>query len=138
MTSAGAIGWSARETPLPPRAAVGLGAAARALAAAVLRRADPEALTGVAGDAVLVVCGASLPWAPGVVYVGECPTARALWLPTTRAPSVHPALLERALLASVPLSAAPLAVLPDRWIPLGGARPISRARLAAWLEGAGG
>ena len=126
--------WQPRAQPLAPRGVVAWGPAARALARRLLSRSDLSGLDGVAGDNVIAVRGEGLPWAPGVTYVGPHPEARGLWLPTTLAPTIHPALLERALLQQAALGAAPLAVTPEGWLPLGGALPLARDTVSAWAD----
>ena len=132
--------WSAREPPLPAAGAVAEGAAARAMASRLCARSE-EALARlrgvVAGDVVIVLGEPDdLPWVPGAKYLGRDPLAPSLWLPTTRAPQVSVALLERAL-GQAP-GRGPVAVLldPPRLVPLAAARPVVRALLAAWLAGA--
>jgi hypothetical protein len=134
------VAWRPREPPLAPVCALALGAAARALAARLLARPDAELvrLRGAASAELLAVLGEPewLPWADGVTYLGRDPEAPALLLPVHLAPRLHPALLERALLARA-AAGAPLAVLPEssRLVPLGGARPLHRDALRAWAEG---
>jgi hypothetical protein len=129
------VSWAPRDEPLAPRAVAAAGPAARTLARRLLAEPDEAlgALRGVAGEDVLVLLGEAeaLPWADGVLYLGRDPRAPGLLLPTALAPDVPPDLLERALTARHP---APLAVLPPRIVPVGAARPVARARLAAWLD----
>ena len=91
------------------------------------------------GPALIVLVGAraDLPWIDGIVYLGRDPAAPALLLPTTLAPDVPPALLERAVLARLSGAAPPIAVLvdPPALVPLGEARPVDRGVLARWVEG---
>jgi hypothetical protein len=116
----------------------GVGAVALALARRVLAadEAGLSAWSGVAGPGVLVLLGEAdtLPWVDGAVYLGRDSAAPALLLPCALAPSVAPALLERALLARAG-GATPLAVLPrtSHLVPVGAARPVARETLAAWL-----
>lgn len=131
--------WRPREPPLPAEAAAAEGDAARAMATRLLARA-PDALArlrGVAAGRVLVVLGPAedLPWVEGTRYLGRDPLAPSLWLPTTHAPAVSVALLERAFV-TLP-GRGPLAVLlaPPRLVPLDAARPVVRERLAAFLAG---
>jgi len=141
-----ALAWTARATPLTPRAVVATGAAARALGRrlAALTDAALAPLAAVAGADALVVVGdpAALPWVDGVVYLGRDGAAPELLLPTTLAPTVAAPVVARAVAAwlgrrgaqvawPVALVPAPLAI-----IPCGAARAIERARLAAWLEAA--
>jgi hypothetical protein len=130
----------ARAKPLPPRAAVAEGTAALRLARRLLARSDPDLarLSGVAAPGLLAVLGApgDLPWVDGVRYLGADPDAPGLLLQTTLAFELPAALVEGALRAQVRPAVGPLALLlaPLRLLPLGEARPIDRARLAAWLE----
>lgn len=128
-----------RAEPLPPSGAVAEGDAARRLARRLLALEDAALarLAGVAAPGLLAVAGVGedLPWVDGVAYVGRDPAAPSLLLPTATEPAAPAALLERALVASAPGAPLPLAVLeaPLRLVPLGAARPVERARLAAWL-----
>lgn len=131
-----------RPSPLAPLAAVAEGEAAVRLARRLFGAA-PEALarlSGVAAPGLLAVCGAEadLPWVDGIRYLGRDPRAPSLLLPTAAALDCPLELVERALLRRAPAGGAPLAVLlaPLRLVPLGEARPLARARLAAWLEAA--
>jgi hypothetical protein len=138
-----ALALRPRAEALVPVAAVAEKRAARALARRLLARDDAALarLAGLAAPGLLLVLGAAddLPWANGVQYLGRDPDAPALLLPTTLAPAAPLALVERALLARAGAASAPLAVLfaPLRLVPLGGARPVERARLTAWLEADG-
>jgi MoxR-vWA-beta-propeller ternary system protein len=129
-----------RETPLAPVAALATGAAARRLARRLLAATDEHLarLEGVAGPGLLVVTGAEadLPWVDGVRYLGRDPDAPGLLLPTAARPVIPATLLARTLLAGAPTGGAPYAVrlAPLALVPLGGARPVVRGRLAAWLE----
>jgi hypothetical protein len=135
------VGWVERSRPLEPRAALGLGAAAGELGARVLRVSDEHlaSLEAVAGDGVLLIVGEAslLPWVNGVAYLGRDPGAPSLLLPTAIAPTVHPALLERAVLARAGGGRGPIAVSvsPPRLISAAGARRIARARVRAFVEG---
>lgn len=135
--------FAARAEPLRPCAAVAEGEAARRLAARLLARSDEELsrLSGAAGPGMIAVLGAEadLPWTDGVLYLGRDPDAPSLLLPTALAPGAPLPLWERALLAAAQAAgesaAPPVAILLDplRAVPLGGARPVRRAALAAWL-----
>ncbi len=126
-----------REEPLPPAVLAAFGPAAARLRERLLRMSDEAlaALSGVAGEGLLLVIGADLPWVDGAVYLGRDPAAPALFLPTTLESAVPSALLERALRNRNPRELAPLAVLPGdtglRVVPLGVARPIDRGVLEA-------
>ena len=133
------IGWTPRHPPLPARAVVASGAAAKALGRRVAELDDDamRPLAAVAGDDVFVVLGDSsaLPWVDGVTYLGRDDGAPDLLLPTAVAPTVPAAVLAAAVRMLVPRM-APVAVLPApaRLVPCGTARAIDRGRLAAWLE----
>lgn len=131
-----------RTEPLAPVAAAVRGPAAAALARRLLARDDAAlaTLSGVGGPSLLVLAGErdALPWIDGIVYLGRDPAAPALLLPTTLAPDVPPALLERAVLTRLQGSAPPIAVLvdPPALVPMGEARPLNRDTLQRWVEGA--
>ncbi len=133
--------WLPREHPLIPCAVAAQGEAAQRLARRLLEWGEGELgqLQGVAERGTLLVCGetAALPWAEGVIYLGQDAEAPALLLPTALHPDFPPALLERALRAQFPAAAPPLAVLPGRLqaVSLAGARTVQRTSLLAWLEG---
>lgn len=127
--------WTPREPPLVPVAVAGRGDVARWLVARLLADDDTAlaALQGVAGDGVIVVSGERLPWVDGAEYLGRDPEAPALWLPTTRMPTVPVAWLQGAVLARCAEGASPVAVLADPLllVPTGSARPLVRSRLVA-------
>ncbi|MBX2800680.1 MAG: hypothetical protein KTR31_23570 [Myxococcales bacterium] len=133
-----AVTWHPRAQPLRPCGALGLGTARAALIARLLRLDDEHLarLTGVAGREVVAVLGEEehLPWVDQIRYVGTDPSAPALLLPTTHAPSVQQPLLQRAILGRCPEGAAPVALPGGAHallaVPLGGARPLLRSRLA--------
>lgn len=129
------VSWTLREPPLTATAAVARGAAARRLAERLARLDDGALarLVGVAGDELVVVSGEDLPWVDGVTYVGVDPSAPRLLLPTTRVPTVHPSLVEAALLERTK-AAPPLVVLDDLLIiSFANARALQRARLVQWI-----
>ena len=133
--------WRVREPPIAPCAVLALGEVSRRLARRLLTltRVHLARLRGVAGVDLLLVLGAAedLPWVDGVGYLGVDPEAPRLLLPTTEAPELHPALLQRALLrpdASDPARQAPLAVLPSGLLVAARlAEELSPARIASWL-----
>lgn len=127
------LAWHPRGAPLVAKAVAGTGEVARALGRrlAALDDAALARLAAVAGDGVLVVLGEDLPWVDGVTYLGTDRTAPELLISTTLAPSVPPALLLMA--ARRRADSALVAVLPDRIVPCGTARAVSRARLEEWL-----
>ena len=130
-----ALRWAVREPPLPAAAVVGRGPARHALIQRLLAYDDAHLarLQGVASPELVAVAAdtADLPWVDGLVYVGQDQDAPSLWLPTTLRPDVPLDLLQRAILARAPASAAPVVVLVDGLIPMGGARPVTRERLQA-------
>ncbi|HET8724193.1 MAG TPA: hypothetical protein VFM53_08285 [Anaeromyxobacteraceae bacterium] len=131
-----------RTVPLGPRAVVAEGTVAARLARYLLARDDASLgkLSGVAAPGLLVITGPeeALPWVDGVCYLGLDPEAPALLLPTALEPEVPVALLERAILSGAGNAATPLALLdaPVRVVPTGESRPIERAHLLAWMDGA--
>jgi hypothetical protein len=134
------VTWRPRPSPLEPAGVAARGTAARALAGRLLARGDEELsrLAGVAGPELLIALGApgDLPWVDGVSYLGQDPDAPLLLLPTALEPSVHPRLLQDALLARGSKLPPPLAVLlsPDLLVSTAAARPVSRPVLEGWLS----
>jgi hypothetical protein len=124
------LSWGPRPAPLAPSAVYAEKDAARALVRRLLARTDEELarLRGVAAPDLVLIVGEELPWVDGARYLGVDPLAPALLLPTARAPTVSPALLERAF-------GGTFAVLPDppRLVPLVDARALSRAKLKAFV-----
>jgi hypothetical protein len=131
---------ASRSDPLRPLGAIAEEDAARRLARRLLALPDDALarLAGVAAPGLLAIVGQEedLPWVDGIRYLGRDAEAPALLLPTSAALAAPAALVERALLACAPAADRPLAVLADplRLVPVGGARPIERSALAAWLE----
>lgn len=129
------VGWTLREPPLAAVAVVARGDVARRLVDRLLAEDDAAlaGLQGVAGPGIVVVSGPSLPWVDGVSYLGRDPEAPALWLPTTRRPSVPVDWLQGAVLRRCAEGASPVAVLaePFALVPTGASRPLVRARLVA-------
>jgi hypothetical protein len=136
-----ALAWRPRATPRPVAGLVAAGPVAVALRRRLLALPDAglAALRGVGDGAHLVVLGApeALPWVDGVVYLGRCPDAPTLALPTALDPGVAPGLLERALAAKLGPPAGPWALWPDgdgaAVCSLAEARPLDRARLVGAL-----
>jgi hypothetical protein len=132
--------WHVREPPLVPTAVAARGSAAITLARRLLASTDDARakLRGAAARDLMIVAGDAevLPWVDGAVYLGQDLRAPALLLPTTRTPSVHPELLERALLRDRDPRARPLAILLDPLTvaPLGPALPLRREEIEAWLK----
>jgi hypothetical protein len=134
--------WFPRERPLLPCAVAAHGEAAQRLARRLLEygEAELEQLQGVSERGILLIRGemALLPWAEGVIYLGQDAEAPALLLPTALRPDFPVALLERAIRARFSAVVPPLAVLPGtlQVVSMAGARAVARDRLQAWLEGA--
>lgn len=120
------IGWRDREIPLAPRAALAEGPAVARWARRLLRAPDLSAWSGVGDRSAMFVSGEDLPWADGLLWLGVDPAAPGLYLPTTREPDVHPALLARRI-------ELPAALLPDRILALRHARPLARELVEALL-----
>jgi MoxR-vWA-beta-propeller ternary system domain bpX5 len=129
--------WRPRRVPLKPVAVAAEGESARLLTR-LLERTDEELLRlrGIRAPSVPAVLlsgeGDDLPWADGVVYLGKDDLAPALLVPSLLEPRLPLALLERAILSRFASLGTPVAVLPGarlRLFPMGGARPLSRARL---------
>ena len=131
-----ALAWRPRPTPRPATVVVAAGPAADALRRRLLRLPDAAllALRGVADPRHVVVLGAAdaLPWVDGATYLGRCPDAPALALPTALDPTLPPGLLERALAARLAPLTGPFALWPDARgaavvCCLAAARPLDRA-----------
>jgi len=134
------VHWLPRRIPLSPVAVAATGTASIALAYKLLVGGDETLaqLRGVAGDQILLLTGDAdkLPWVDGATYLGRDPNSPSLLVPTHSQPDTAAALFERALLARFSHLGAPLAVLPGESLVCSvcEARPVVRARLAAWLE----
>jgi hypothetical protein len=135
-----------RADPLPAVAIAALGPHIATLARKALSLPDEALtrLTGVAGPKAAVLLGATdaLPWFDGALYLAA---NGGLLFPTWAEPAMHPLLLERALRRTLqPATDGPLAILIPSLtgaqrplvLPVGEARPLSRAKLTALAEGA--
>ena len=126
---------------MTPCAVVAQGEAAQRLARRLMELGEAELaqLQGVAERGTLLIRGEMdlLPWAEGVIYLGQDAEAPALLLPTALQPDFPVALLERAVRTQFPAVAPPVAVLPGtlQVISLAGTRTVARASLKAWQEG---
>ncbi|MFO0658637.1 MAG: hypothetical protein U0165_02205 [Polyangiaceae bacterium] len=135
------VSWVLREPPLEPAGCSAFEGAAIRLAERLLEihssdSARIERLSGVATPEALFVLGAAedLPWCDGVAYVGRDPEAPALLLPTTHRPSVHPALLQQALLrAGGGATRLLVRAVPPSIFPVDRAAPIARSLIERWL-----
>jgi hypothetical protein len=140
-----ALRWTARTVPLPARAVLARGEAARALGRALLGWADGRLaeVAACAGGEVLVVLGeeAALPWVDGATYLGHDSAAPGLLVPTNRIPGVPLDLFAEALRPKLPAGGGPWAVVPRpggaglTTVATAAAGPIGRAQLEAWLAG---
>lgn len=130
------VTWTPRDAPLAIEAALATGEAARALARRLLTIADLSPLRAAATDELLVILGDNLPWVDGIVYLGRDATAPRMYLPTTLAPSVAPAMLARGVERQKQVAAGPFALVPPLVIPLAAATSLDRSRLEAWLAAA--
>lgn len=135
-----ALGWRPRATPRAVTALAAEGPVAVALRLRLLALPDSAlaALRGVASSTRIILLGepALLPWIDGVIYLGRCPEAPTLTLPTAQDPSVPPGLLERALAARLRPLPPPFALWPSLHgetfaCSLAEARPLDRALLSA-------
>jgi hypothetical protein len=134
------IAWTPREPPLTAVAVAARGAAASCLARKLIAAAEDRlaGLSGVAAKGLILIFGASdaLPWVDGALYLGRDPRAPSLLLPATRAPTIHPELLESAVLRDRHATGGSLALLldPPAAVSTAALLPISKAQLAIWLE----
>lgn len=132
----------AREVPLVVSALYAQAAAAVGVLKQLVAGAPQRlsALRGVAAADCVVLLGPAteLPWADGVIFLGQDPRAPRLLLPTYYEPDVPLDLLERRIFDGEQPPAAPVAVLPHarRLIALGHARVPELDALAAWLHSA--
>jgi hypothetical protein len=133
-----ALAWQPRAAPRAVTALVAEGPVAHSLRERLLRLPDAAlaALRGVADERHVVLLGAPevLPWVDGVLYLGRCPDAPTLSLPTALDPTLPPGLLERALARRLAPLAPPYALWASRdgaalACSLADARPLDRALL---------
>src|SRR3569833_1570792 len=135
MTEGFPVEWVPRDEPSRPAGVYASGA----VVAGLLRRLadyseeDLRKLRGCTAGERLLLFGLEelLPWADGVIYLGQDAAAPALFVPTYLAPRLPAMLVERAFTARYP---APLVVLPaERLVlPAGNALPLSREALRVW------
>lgn len=136
------IEWIARETPLAIEGAIATGDAAARFATRLLALDDDglARLRGVASSDLIAILGApdDLPWIDGIVYLGRDEGAPQLYLPTTRATTLPPALVARAIARRDPNLPPPFALLdaPRLIVSLAAAGTIDRKRLEAWRPAA--
>lgn len=125
------LSWTHAEPPLAVGGALALGVAARALGERLLER--DVRCPALAGDGVLVALDADAPWVESATWIGVCPDAPSLWLPTLRRPTVPAAMVLKALRLAG--HTGPLLLTPHALYPLAHARTLDPPRLRAWLEG---
>ena len=130
------VKWQPRAEPLEPVGVVACDEVALKLASKMLHRTSEElsALSALTTERELVVLGQSedLPWADGVCYVGRCPEAPALLLPTILDCTPHPQLVLTRLL--IELKEAPVLVCPPLALMMSVAQTtmISSSALKSW------
>lgn len=133
------LSWQPRDEAPAPRAAVGIGQAARRLCLRLQELPDEELPThaATANRNVLIVIASAdrLPWVPDVAYAAPAPEAPSLWLPTTYQPEAPLDLLARAVLKRSK-GRSPVLLWPDpAWlIPLDRQLPVTRSLLKRFYE----
>ena len=128
MSGSLGLEWTDREPSLAPAGLVALGPDATLLAER-LSRLDASVskhLTAITGESLLALLGPHdwLPWSPGVIYLAPDPSVPTLFLPTTKHPTLPPALVLAALTRRFPELHPPLALLPDCCFSLTDASPL--------------
>jgi hypothetical protein len=131
------IHWQSRIDALSPCAMLVFDSAAIALAKKMMSFEDEKLhpFQGVRAKKMMLIMGdgESLPWTNGAVYLGRDTEAPAVLLPTTLKPNVPLDLFERALYERF-RKLSPFAVLPEKIIPFGTAKTLSRNILEKWLS----
>ncbi len=135
------VTWAQRQEPLSPVCVAAIGDRATALGLRLLKEDYQESfvrLQAVVTDNILLLFGAvdDLPWVDGALYLGKDSQAGSMLIPTNLAPSVPMDVVFRAILKGFP-AAPPVVLLPKQGLLFSAspARPISKDRLVAWLEG---
>ena len=128
------VKWLNRDVPLPPCAMIAFGDAAISLAEKLLSLDDErlETFQGVGGKQTIWIAGENLPWTDGAIYLGKDARLPAALLPTTLAPNIPLELFEQTLKIKFK-SLAPFVVLPEKIVPVGAAKILSRRALEIWL-----
>jgi hypothetical protein len=131
------VNWRPLEPPRAATLAVARGRSQARLLARHLSQWEDELLAplrGVGGAEVLAVFGAegTLPWVPGLVYLGRSAAAPRLYLPTLWTPTVPEDILAGALLPAH--AGGPVAVAHDPPLVIGLAKAsrLDRHRLESW------
>lgn len=131
------IHWKNRTEPLSPCALVAFDTAAISLAERLLS-ADDEKLNVAQGVCarqmiLLTADNENLPWTDGAIYLGRDAKIPGILLPTTLKPNVPLDLFERVLNRKF-RDYLPFAALPEKIIPFGKAKTLSRPVLEQWLS----
>jgi hypothetical protein len=131
------IRWQNRPDALSPCAVVTFDAAAISLAEKLLSLEDEKLhfLQGIGGKQMILLTGEgeNLPWTNGAIYLGRDAQMPSVLLPTTLKPNCPLDLFERALNEKFS-RLSPFAVLPEKIIPFGAAKPLSRPVVENWLS----
>jgi hypothetical protein len=92
-------------------------------------------LQGIGAEQMILLTGEgeNLPWTNGAIYLGRDAQMPSILLPTTLKPNCPLDLFERALNEKFGRF-TPFAVLPEKIIPFGAAKPLSRAAVENWLS----
>lgn len=131
------IRWQNRTDALSPCAVVAFDEAAISLAEKLLSLEDEKlrSLQGISGRQMILITGESenLPWTNGAIYLGRDAQMPSILLPTTLKPNCPLDLFERAVNEKF-RRFTPFAVIPEKIIPFGAAKPLSRPVLENWLS----
>lgn len=114
---------------------IAFGGAAISLAEKLLSFDDERLknFQGVGGKQMIFLAGENLPWTDGAIYLGKDARLPAALLPTTLEPNIPLELLEQTLKIKFKLL-APFVVLPEKLVPVGAAKILSRRALEIWLD----
>jgi hypothetical protein len=130
------IEWQNCFDALSPCALIAFDAAAISLAEKLLSFEDEKlsAFQGVSSERMILITGdgENLPWANGATYLGRDAKIPSVLLPTTLSPIIPLELFDRLLNENF-RQFAPFAVLPEKIIPFGKAKTLSRRVLENWL-----
>ena len=131
------IDWQNRSDALLPCAMIVFDEAAAVLAKKLLLLEDEKlhALQGVGAKGMILLTGESqqLPWTNGAVYLGRDAQMPSVLMPTTLKPNIPLDLFERVLKKEFS-DFSPFAVLPEKLIPFGRAKILSRDILEKWVS----
>lgn len=128
--------FSNRTRPLEPAGCAATDNVANRLVKRLLTLDDDSLakLEGVASPRLVVVLGPAelLPWVDGIRYLGHEAEAPSFYFPTTLAPNIAAALLQRSLRKTKLDPPLMLLDRPPLLASLSEALPLSRAHLLAW------